>query len=232
MVRPFHAVIGGDVGGQPVALEGDMSQRIGWQRNEEGFTLFELLIVIIILAILAGIVAFSVGSSTANASTSTCQSDAKAVETALEEYKSAVGVFPGDVSLQIPQISPPAVPLTTYGQSWNTPGTLQLPGTFGILGNQASSDGTWTAPNAVVVGPYMRQLPSTQHYQILTDGQGVVFVLPAKGLSTSIPPPRQGATLDNWKVFNANNSSAASSDSNSLNFETNPGICADPNIVS
>ena len=52
------------------------------RRNEEGFTLFELLIVIIILAILAAIVAFSVGTSSASAMTSTCQSDAKAFASA------------------------------------------------------------------------------------------------------------------------------------------------------
>jgi general secretion pathway protein G len=56
-------------------------------RNDEGFTLIELLIVIIILAILAAIVVFAVGTTTKNASVSSCNADAKSVETALESYK-------------------------------------------------------------------------------------------------------------------------------------------------
>jgi general secretion pathway protein G len=59
------------------------------KRNEGGFTLIELLIVIIILAILAAIVVFAVGNTGANAAAASCQTDAKATETALEEYKAA-----------------------------------------------------------------------------------------------------------------------------------------------
>lgn len=63
-------------------------------QSEEGFTLIELLIVIVILAILAAIVVFAVGTTTTNAVQASCQSDAKAVETALEAYKAQNGTFP------------------------------------------------------------------------------------------------------------------------------------------
>ncbi len=59
-----------------------------------GFTLIELLIVIIILAILAAIVVFAVGSTNSNAIASSCNADAKSVETALEAYKAQIGSYP------------------------------------------------------------------------------------------------------------------------------------------
>jgi general secretion pathway protein G len=41
-----------------------------------------------------------------------------------------------------------------------------------------SPAGSWLAPNGTVVGPFMRALPNSTHYQIWTDGQGGVFVFP------------------------------------------------------
>ena len=72
-----------------------MGRRLRQGGNEDGFTLFELLIVIIILAILVGIVTYAVGSTQANGVASSCQTDAKAFQTALEEYKTDVGSYPG-----------------------------------------------------------------------------------------------------------------------------------------
>ena len=74
-------------------------QRMVAKRNEGGFTLIELLIVIIILAILAAIVVFAVGSTNTNAIASSCNADAKSVETALEAYKAQIGSYPSDISV-------------------------------------------------------------------------------------------------------------------------------------
>lgn len=70
-----------------------MFERLKEKRNEGGFTLIELLIVIIILAILAAIVVFAVGSTSSNAKVSSCNADAKSVETAAEAYKAQNGSF-------------------------------------------------------------------------------------------------------------------------------------------
>ena len=54
---------------------------------EKGFTLVELLIVIVILGILAGIVVFAVGNLTSNAKTNACATEKSTVITADEAYK-------------------------------------------------------------------------------------------------------------------------------------------------
>jgi len=203
-----------------------MTQRVRRQRDEMGFTLFELLIVIVILAILAGIVVFSVGSSTANAAATACQTDAQAILKAVEEYKAEVGVYPGDVSLQYPQgpLNPSPTPLPTYGQTWDLLG-YQLPGTYGLLGDPSSPDATWVAPDGATVGPFLRQLPSMVHYRIVTDGEGNVYVYPPDGTGHI---PFQGPTMIGQTVFST---LGISTDHNLLDFTLDPGICSDPNVV-
>jgi prepilin-type N-terminal cleavage/methylation domain-containing protein len=200
------------------------------RRGEGGFTLFELLLVIIILAVLSGIVAFAVGSTRTNSVSAACTSDAKAFGTALEEYKALVGVFPGATALQVTgSTNPNPQPLPNQGQVWGLTTylqTLQLPGTYGLLGDPSTPDGTWTAPNGQVVGPFMRELPSTQHYQIVTDGQGGVFVYPYA--SSDAPINLSAAAMDN-NVTAGHVLGIA--DTKPLNFEVDPGICSDPNVV-
>ena len=75
-----------------------MFERMKEKRNEGGFTLIELLIVIIILAILAAIVVFAVGSTSQNAKVSSCNADAKSVETAAEAYKAQEGSWPASMT--------------------------------------------------------------------------------------------------------------------------------------
>jgi prepilin-type N-terminal cleavage/methylation domain-containing protein len=211
-----------------------MTRQVGRRRDELGFTLIELLIVIIILAILAGIVVFAVGTTSANAATSACQSDAQAVTTAVEEYKAAVGVYPGDISLQNPagsinQNPLGPTPLTTYGQSWNISG-YQLPRTYGLLGDvgdPSNPAATWVAPNGATVGPFLRQLPSQTNYRIVTDGEGNVYVIPPAGPGVhGLPnqgPMLIGQTVDYFLP--------TTGDSNALNYAQDPAICSDPNVV-
>ncbi len=61
---------------------------------ERGFTLVELLIVIVILGILAGIVVFAVGNMTANAQANGCAAEKSTINTALESYKAQTGAYP------------------------------------------------------------------------------------------------------------------------------------------
>jgi len=63
---------------------------------QRGFTLVELLIVIVILGILAGIVVFAVGNLTSSAKTNACATEKSTISTALEAYKANTGAYPVD----------------------------------------------------------------------------------------------------------------------------------------
>ena len=70
-------------------LRSDQDQSI----IERGFTLVELLIVIVILGILAGIVVFAVGNLTSNAQANACSTEKNTIVTADEAYKAQNGSY-------------------------------------------------------------------------------------------------------------------------------------------
>ncbi len=64
-----------------------------------GFTLVELLIVIVVLGVLAAVVVFSLGGVSASASVASCRADAHIVETAVRAYVTQNGVAPTTADL-------------------------------------------------------------------------------------------------------------------------------------
>lgn len=68
------------------------------QSSEKGFTLVELLVVIVILGILAAVAVFAVGGVTDKGKKSACKADVNAVETAAEAYYAKNGQYPALMS--------------------------------------------------------------------------------------------------------------------------------------
>ena len=62
-------------------------------KQDKGFTLVELLIVIVILGILATVTVFAVTGITNRGKTSACQSDVKVLQTAEEAFAANTGAY-------------------------------------------------------------------------------------------------------------------------------------------
>jgi prepilin-type N-terminal cleavage/methylation domain-containing protein len=68
-------------------------------KRDRGFTLVELLIVIVILGVLATVTVFAVRGITNQSKTSTCASDKKVLQVAIEAYVAQTGNVPTEVQL-------------------------------------------------------------------------------------------------------------------------------------
>lgn len=68
------------------------------QQQDKGFTLVELLIVIVILGILATVTVFAVRGITDQGKTSACEADLKTIQVAAEAYMAQEGTYPASLA--------------------------------------------------------------------------------------------------------------------------------------
>jgi prepilin-type N-terminal cleavage/methylation domain-containing protein len=83
-------------------------------RDEHGFTLVELLIVIVVLGILSGIVVFGVSRFRQDATTSACGADLATVRLAATAYDAQTGSWPADVGALVTGKYLKSTPSGTY----------------------------------------------------------------------------------------------------------------------
>jgi prepilin-type N-terminal cleavage/methylation domain-containing protein len=108
------------------------------QNNEDGFTLVELLIVIIILGVLAAVVVFSVAGVTASGKKAACKANVSTLASASEAFRAQTGAYAADI---------PAI--QAGGFLNNLGGTLAVGGPAAVA-DTALKFGPAAAPNYTV----------------------------------------------------------------------------------
>ena len=87
---------------------------------QKGFTLVELLVVIVILGILAAVVVFAIGGTQGKAKESACKAEQATVETAYEAYKAQRDAAPQTWQNLIDNGNLKREPTTIKGFDWDT----------------------------------------------------------------------------------------------------------------
>ncbi len=154
--------------------------------REDGLTLIEVLIVIVILGIMAGIVVFAVQSLTSSGIQPSCSTDFKTVETALEAYKAQMGGCPeGGGVTNGAGTAPPS--LTVGSPETGTDAVANLLTGSDVSGGLDANHNTTTniaSPSGSPVGPWLKDTPvNPDRYQIYVSnvGNGTIVVLDGDG---------------------------------------------------
>jgi prepilin-type N-terminal cleavage/methylation domain-containing protein len=98
-------------------------------KQDKGFTLVELLIVIVILGILATVTVFAVRGITTQGQEASCKAGLKTVATAVEAYSAQEGAYPANIGeLEAAGLLRPAQGGTTADFSFTTDGAGNVQG--------------------------------------------------------------------------------------------------------
>ena len=95
-----------------------------FRRNDEGFTLIELMVVVLIIGILIAIAIPVYNAAQASAKTSTCKANQRTIAGAAQTMNGATGAYPANVAAMVPVYvqKAPVCPAVAGGYSLNTSG--------------------------------------------------------------------------------------------------------------
>ena len=149
-------------------------------RADGGFTLLELLIVLAVLGILAGIVVFSLQGVESSATVAACQSDFATTTDAVAAYQAQMGSYPGGSgSATVTDSDLGSAPDFTPGAAPSGANAARADGELLVSG--ATSPNVGGAGNE---GPWLKEAPEhpgSYTIWVANDGSGTVQVLDGAG---------------------------------------------------
>ena len=149
-------------------------------RTDGGFTLLELLIVMAVLGILAGIVVFSLQGVGSSAAVAACQSDFATTTEAVTAYQAQMGSYPGGTgSAAVTDSDPGIAPGFVPGAAPNGMNAARTGGE--LLASGSTSPNLGGTSNE---GPWLKEAPAnpgSYTIWVANDGSGMVQVLDAAG---------------------------------------------------
>ena len=112
-------------------------------RSERGFTLVELLVVVVILGVLAGIVLFGVARFRTDAELAACKADVATVSVAADAYDAQTGNYPANILVLVSGSYLKSAPAGTYTFDTTDKAVVRSP---------ACSDGTGSSTHQESTG--------------------------------------------------------------------------------
>ncbi len=106
-------------------------------RKEEGFTLVELMVVVLIIGILVAIAIPVFNAAKAKAQERTCFANQRTIEGAFQTYNAEQDAVPADVDDLVPTFikTAPTCPDTAAGYTFDAAGTVADCATHGYFGD-------------------------------------------------------------------------------------------------
>lgn len=98
------------------------------KRNRRGFTLLEMMMVVVLIGILAGVSVVALGGAAERARISTTKTVMKTIKNALETYNGQYGTYPDQLSV-LWTIKPPLVEKTAAMDAWKRNFLYRYPST-------------------------------------------------------------------------------------------------------
>lgn len=123
------------------------------QKDQKGFTLVELMVVVVILGILATLAVQSIGDSSDKAKISKTKADLRTIASAIEIHKAEIGNYPSSINDLVGDYIKKVPESPVSGQKY----AVDVTDGYAVLCDDADDDGTldsgetiysWSTPEA------------------------------------------------------------------------------------